>query len=139
VRYLLDTNVVSAVRRRDRLPPKVALWLAALPGAQSFISAISLLEIEVGICRLERSDPGQAAVLRRWKIKWVTEGFRGRVLAVDEAVAEACAALHIADPRPQLEALIAATAIVHEMTLVTRNVADFRGLPIDVLDLWAQA
>jgi hypothetical protein len=139
VRYLLDTNVVAAARRRDRLPPKIAQWLAALPGAQTFISAISLLEIEVGIRRLERSDPVQAAVLRRWKIKWVTEGFRGRVLPVDEAVAEACAALHVPDPRPQLDALIAATAIVHEMTLVTRNVADFRGLPIAVLDPWTEA
>ena len=108
-------------------------------GGLSFVSAISLLEIEVGIRRLERSDPVQSAVLRRWKIKWVTEGFRGRVLPVDEAVAEACATLHVPDPRPQLDALIAATAIVHEMTLVTRNVADFRGLPIAVVDPWAEA
>ena len=138
MRYLLDTNVISAMRRRDRLPPHVAERLAELPSVDSYISAISFLEIEVGIRRLERSDPVQAAGLRRWKIEWVTEGFRGRVLPVDEAVAKACAALHVPDPRPQLDALIAATAIVHEMTLVTRNVADFSGLSIAILDPWTQ-
>ncbi len=91
----------------------------------------------MGIRRLERSDPVQGGRLRRWKIQWVNEAFRGRVLPVDEAVAEACAALHVPDPKPQLDALIAATAIVHEMTLVTRNVADFRSIPVAIFDPWS--
>ncbi len=137
--YLLDTNVVSEARRSQRLPDRVLRRLAELPGSQCFLSAISLFEIEVGIRRVERSDPPQGAILRRWKLHTVTEAFRGRVLPVDEAVAEIAATLHIPNPRPQLDSFIAATAIVHGMTLVTRNVADFESVAVALLNPWGAA
>lgn len=137
MRYLLDANIVSAGRRSDRLPRPVARWLADLPRSNAYVCVISLLEIEVGIRRLERSDPVQGERLRRWKIQSVNEAFRDRILPVDEAVAEVCAALHVPDPKPHLDALIAATAIVHEMTLVTRNVVDFRSMPVAIFNPWS--
>jgi predicted nucleic acid-binding protein len=134
--YLFDTNVVSAARRRERLPRAVADWLSRIPQSRVYISVISLLEIEVGIRRLERSDPAQGAVLRRWKSTVVAEGFRGRTLPVDAAVAETAGALHVPDPKPQLDALIAATAIVHRLTVVTRNAADFEPMGVAIVDPW---
>ena len=86
--------------------------------------------------RLERRDPRQGAVLRRWKSGPLAT-FRGRVLPIDEAVAECCAALQVPDPRPLVNSLIAATAIVHRLTLITRNIADFRAMPVAVVDHWS--
>jgi len=102
-----------------------------------FLSAATLLEIEVGVRRLERRDPRQGAVLRRWKSERLAKAFRGRVLPIDETVAECCAALQVPDPRPLVDTLIAATAIVHKLTLMTRNVADFRAMPVAVVDPWS--
>jgi predicted nucleic acid-binding protein len=136
VNYLFDTNVVSAARRPERLPRHVARWLAQVPQSRTFISVVSLLEIEVGVRRLERTDPAQGAVLRRWKSMAVAEAFRGRTLPVDEAIAEACAGLHVPDPKPHLDALIAATAIIHRLIVVTGNVADFEPMGVAVVDPW---
>ena len=137
--YLFDADVVSAARRPERLPLQVATWLASVPQSQVFLSVVSLLEIEVGVRRLERSDPAQGAVLRRWKTDVVAKAFRGRMLPIDEAVADACAALHVPDPRRQLDALIAATAIVHGLTVITRNFADFAPMGVSTLDPWRQS
>ena len=134
--YLLDTNVVSDMRRRERLPKAVADWFHALKMDAMYLSVATLLELETGIRRLERRDPRQGAVLRRWKSQFVTPTFRGRVLPFDESVADCYAAMQVPDPRPLLDAIIAATAIVHNLTLVTRNVADFLGMPVAVVNPW---
>jgi toxin FitB len=137
VTYLLDTNVVSVLRRKGRVEPRVADWFSRAPASELFISVVSVLEIEIGVLRLERKDPEQGALLRRWKNEWVGPAFEGRVLLVDEAVSDACAHLHVPDPRPVLNSLIAATAIVRRLTLVTRNERDFAGMPVAVINPWS--
>jgi predicted nucleic acid-binding protein len=136
MRYLLDTNVVSETRRPARLPKSVANWFKVADTDAMFVSVATLLEIEIGIRRLERRDPRQGAILRRWKTELLTPTFRGRVLGVDEDIADCCAAMHVPDPRPLLDSIIAATAIVHNMVLVTRNVADFAHMPVRAFDPW---
>ena len=137
--FLFDTSVISAQRRADRLPSHVSDWLAGVAATDVYISAITLQEIETGVLRMERTDPAQGARLRRWKDDMVSGALSGRILPVDETVAECCAALHVPDPRPALDALIGATAIVHRMTLVTRNVADFEAMPVKIFNPWTLA
>ena len=137
--FLLDTNVVSETRRPARLPKPVMAWFAAADAGAMFLSVATLLEIEVGIRRLERRDPSQGAILRRWKGQSLAPAFRGRVLPVDEDVADCCAAMQVPDPRPLLDSIIAATAIVHKLVLVTRNVSDFARLPVAVVNPWEGA
>jgi toxin FitB len=137
VSYLLDTNVVSALRRRDRAEKRVLDWFRAVAGSEFFISVLTMMEIEIGLKRLERRDRPQAAVIHRWKEQLLKSQFRGRFLDVDLEIAERCAALHIPDPQPEIDALIAATAIVKRLTLVTRNERDFANMPVAVINPWA--
>jgi len=137
VTYLLDTNVISALRRREKLELRVAAWFSEVRAAELSISIVTLLEIEIGVLRMERKDPEQGAMLRRWKNEWVVPAFAGRVWPVDAAVSDVCSRLHVPDPRPVLDSLIAATEIAHGKTLVTRNVADFRSLPVAVVNPWS--
>lgn len=134
--YLLDTSVLSELRRPQRTEPRVLAWATAHPVAGCFISAISVLELELGALRVARRDPGQGKVLKAWIHDQVLPQFNGRILAVDLAVALGCARLHVPDPRPERDALIAATALVHGMTLVTRNVPDFAGTGALTLNPW---
>ncbi|EYD75328.1 Plasmid stability-like protein [Rubellimicrobium mesophilum DSM 19309] len=101
-----------------------------------FLSVISLQELEIGVLLKERSDPAQGAVLRRWLEDQVIPAFAARMLPVDTAVALRSAALHVPDPRPVRDGLIAATALVHGLRVVTRNIADFQPMGVDVLDPW---
>jgi toxin FitB len=136
--YLLDTDVVSELRkvRAGKAHPKVAVWNESVTPSETFLSVISILELERGILGLERRDAVQGCVLRRWMNEHVLPAFTGRVLAIDTAVAQRCAKLHVPDPKPERDALIAATALVHHMTVVTRNVDDFQSMGVDVLNPW---
>ncbi len=134
--FLLDTNVMSELRRRDRTDPKVAAWSDSIHPADLFLSAITILEIEAGTLLIERRDPAQGAILRTWIEDRVLPAFEGRILPVDTEVARRCAWLHVPNPRAERDALIAATAMVHRLTLATRNVADFQPMGIMPLNPW---
>ena len=134
--FLLDTNVISELRRHDRANPRVLDWARAVDPAELFISAVTVLEIELGVLLAERRDPRQGAVLRNWFDNYLLSAFGGRVLPIDVRVARQTAYLHVPDPRPERDALIAATAIVQQMTLVTRDVIDFARMGVKVLSPW---
>lgn len=135
---LLDTNVLSEIRkiRNGRADPAVAAWSAGQAEADLFLSAISVMEIEKGVLRLARRDPHQAALLRHWLDHTILPSFAGRILPFDAEVARACAALHVPISRPELDAMIAATALVHGLVVATRNTADFEGLGVRLVDPW---
>lgn len=136
MRFLVDTNIVSELRKRDRAHPALARWAAATPAEDIATSVLVLAEIRRGIELKRRSDPDQARSLDRWFTQMRTR-LGDRVLPVDEPVAEAWALLGIPNPMPLIDGLLAATAKVHGLTLVTRNVAEFAGPGISVLDPFA--
>jgi toxin FitB len=134
--FLLDTNVISELRRPDKANPNVVKWANGIPAVQFFISAISLLEIERGALLTSRRDEAQGKIHRAWIDDHIIGRFESRILAVDSTVALRCARLHIPDPRSERDALIAATALVHSMTVVTRNVGDFAETGVDIHNPW---
>lgn len=137
--FILDTNVVSELRkaRTGRANPGVSAWASALPAVHLYLSVISLHELEHGVLLAERADPEKGEVLRTWLDGSVIPAFTRRVLPVDDEVAVRAAALHIPDPASFRDALIGATALVHGMTVVTRNVADFQRFEsLHVLNPW---
>lgn len=134
--YILDTNVISELRKARRTHPKVKKWAQPLPSADLYISVISLLELEIGILLVDRRDKGQGAILREWMDGHVLPTFSDRILAIDTAVAQRCATLHVPNPRSDRDALIAATALVHGLTVATRNVADFERTGVGVVNPW---
>lgn len=134
--YILDTNVVSELRKGSRAEGRVVEWVNALPTGALFISAITVLELEQGILAMERRDPHQGARLREWFENQVLPTFAYRTLAVDATVARCCARLHVPDPRSERDALIAATALVHRMTVVTRNEKDFVQTGVQLFNPW---
>jgi toxin FitB len=134
--FLLDTNVISELRRLDKADRNVIAWAGTVPAASFFLSAISILEIELGVLLIARKDAAQGAVLRAWVDDQILPRFDGRILAVDTAVARRCARLHVPDRRAERDALIAATAMVHGLTVVTRNVADFELVGVALLNPW---
>jgi predicted nucleic acid-binding protein len=136
VSWLLDTNVVSELRRPASANPALSEWEIQQSPSRLFVSAITIMEIEIGVCRKEHTDPRQGTLLRRWLDGNVLPAFEGRTLPVDSTVAVRAGALHSPDPKPYADALIAATAMVHGLTVVTRNVRDFAPLGVPVLDLW---
>ena len=136
--FLLDTDVVSELRKAKagRADPSVAAWATRVPAGSLFVSVITILELETGILLVERRDPPQGALLRSWLNGHVLPAFRDRVLSIDISVAQRCARLHVPDPRAERDALIAATALVHGMTVVTRNVSDFGPTGVATLNPW---
>jgi toxin FitB len=136
--YLLDTNVVSEIRkaRAGKADPNVVAWAARVAVGDLFVSVISIQEIEIGVLLAERRDPRQGQLLREWLDLRVLNAFADRILPVDVAVARRSARLHVPATRPVRDALIAATALVHDMTVVTRNVVDFDGTDAQVLNPW---
>ena len=136
--YILDTNAISELRkiRLGKADPHVAAWFANVDAAGLFVSAITIMELELGVLLMERKDARQGAVLRAWLDQHVLPEFSARMLPVDMAVASRCARLHVPDKRNDRDALIAATALVHGMTVVTRNVADFASTGVGVVNPW---
>ena len=138
--YLLDTNLVSELRkvRSGKADPGVAAWADGVDASSLFLSSITLHELELGVLLAERRDPTQGALLRHWLQQAVVPAFAGRILAVDAAVARRSAALHVPDPKPFRDGLIAATALVHSLVVVTRNLADFEAAGVPLLNPWQQ-
>lgn len=134
--FLLDTNVVSEFRRPRRTNPKVAAWADSVPAGEMFLSSITILELETGVLLLGRRDPSQARLIQQWIEDRVLTAFADRILAVDTAVARRCAHLHVPDPRPYRDSLIAATALVHGLIVATRNRVDFEPMAVPVLNPW---
>lgn len=136
--FILDTNVVSELRKAKagKADANVVAWAAGQDPSALFLSAITLLELEMGIRQAERRDGAQGAVLRAWMTDRVLPAFEGRILPVDGPVALCCAALHVPDPRSDRDALIAATGIVHAMPIITRNVADFAPTGVQIINPW---
>lgn len=137
--FLLDTNAISELRRPARANHGLLAWAGGVPLADLFISAITLFEIELGAGQVGRRDTAQGAVLRNWIDTQVMPAFKSRILPVDAEVAQRCATLHVPDPRPQGDSLIAATALVHRLTVVTRNVRDFEPMGVPLLNPWSSS
>ena len=136
--YVLDTNVLSELRkiRLGKADRNVAAWTERVDAADLFVSAITIMELELGVLSIERKDAHQGAMLRSWLERHVLPEFSGRTLPIDTAVAQRCARLHVPDKRGERDALIAATALVHGMTVATRNVADFKPTGVAIVDPW---
>ncbi|MDN7547064.1 type II toxin-antitoxin system VapC family toxin [Burkholderia cenocepacia] len=136
--FVLDTNVVSELRkvRAGKADRNMAAWCSTVDAPVLFVSAITIMELETGVLQVGRRDAEQGALLRAWLDGHVLPEFAGRVLPVDTAVAQRCARLHVPDRRYERDALIAASAIVHGMTVVTRNVADFVETGVAILNPW---
>lgn len=135
--YLVDTNVWSELRNPKRVDPNVRAWAEGTDPVTLYLSVVTILELERGVRLIERRDPMQGARLRRWLEDRVLNPFEGQVLPIDSAIARRCAALHVPDPRPERDALIAATALTRGLTVVTRNVADFEPMGVELLNPWA--
>jgi predicted nucleic acid-binding protein len=136
--FLLDTNIISELRRPEKANRYVLAWAGSVPAASFFLSAISILEIEIGTLQLARKDPARGMLLRTWIDEQILPLFEGRILPIDTDVAQRCARLHVPDRRPERDALIAATAMVHGLTVVTRNSEDFESAGVTLLNPWIQ-
>ena len=136
--FLVDTNVVSELRRVriGKADARVAEWADSVDPVDLYLSAITVHELEIGVLLAERKDPPQGRTLRAWLNDHVLPAFDGRILPIDAAIAQRSAQLSVPNPRPLQDGLIAATALVHGMTVVTRNVADFAPTGVRLLNPW---
>jgi toxin FitB len=136
--FVLDTNVVSELRkvRLGKADKQVTAWAESVDAAELFVSAITIMELELGVLSIERRDATQGALLRSWLDQQVLPEFAERTLPIDSAVALRCARLHVPDKRNERDALIAATALVHGMTVVTRNATDFTSTGVTLFNPW---
>ncbi|AYG70663.1 type II toxin-antitoxin system VapC family toxin [Rhizobium sp. CCGE531] len=135
---LLDTNVVSELRKvaTGKADPNVAVWNETVDPAETFISSVVLHELEVGVRLVEHNDAVAGKVMRNWLENNVHTAFSGRILPLDEAAAVQAAQWHVPNPKPINDAYIAATAFTRRMTLVTRNVKDFEGMGVALVNPW---
>jgi toxin FitB len=134
--FVLDTNLVSEQRQPKKANPRVLAWASAQPIAAQFISVITLLELELGVLQKERRDPARGAALRSWLEGSVLPQFAGRIRPLDHRVALRCAQRHVPDRQAERDAIIAATAMVHDMTVVTRNASDFQASGVKLFNPW---
>lgn len=136
--FLLDTNVISELRKAKskKANKNVVSWAKTISPPRLFISVITILELEKGILLVEQRDSTQGAVLRSWLNTHVIPTFSDRILDVDIAVAQRCARLHVPNPKSDRDAIIATTALVHGMTIVTRNVNDFKHTEVEIFNPW---
>lgn len=136
--FILDTNLVSELRKvgAGKADARVSAWIRPIDAADLYLSAITVMELELGALLLERKDARQGAIIRRWLDKQVLPTFDGRVLPVDAVVAQRCAKLHVPNPTPGRDALIAATGLVHGMVVATRNTADFERTGVRLFNPW---
>ncbi|CDZ49856.1 type II toxin-antitoxin system VapC family toxin [Neorhizobium galegae] len=136
---LLDTNVVSELRKvaTGRADSSVVAWNETVDPAETFISSVVLHELEIGVRLVEHKDAAAGKVLRNWLEKTVLTAFSGRILPLDEAAAVKAAQWHVPHPKPINDAYIAATAFTRHMTLVTRNIKDFEGMGVALVNPWA--
>jgi toxin FitB len=139
--YLLDTNVVSELRKAKagKANRHVTAWAASVPAGSLYLSVITVLELEMGVLQIEHRDRVQGSLIRAWLDNHVMPAFEGRIIAVDVQVALRCAGLHVPNRLSERDALIAATALVHGMTVVTRNLIDFAAAKVAVIDPWEGA
>lgn len=137
--FLLDTNVISELRkaRAGKADRNVAAWVRTIPVGSLFLSVIVIQELEIGTLLAERRDPAKGAILRAWLDNHVLPTFSERILSIDAVVARRSAALHVPNPRPIRDGLIAATALTHGMTVATRNVADFESTGVPLVNPWS--
>lgn len=138
--YLLDTNIISESRKLGtaKVDPHAANWFAVVDVETTFVSAMTIFELERGVKQMERRDTVQGAVLRRWFDDQIMTSYEHRTLPLSRDVALICAGLHIPDPKSERDAWIAATAINAELTLVSRNVGDFANMDVSLINPFQQ-
>ena len=138
MKYLLDTNVVSELRKvkSGRADAGVISWSRSVIDSDLYLSVLVVEELEMGTQLLERRNPEQGRILREWLEIYTLPAFADRIVNVDARVARQCATLMVPNPRPLADALIAATALVHNMTVVTRNTDDFKGMGVNLFNPW---
>jgi len=134
--FLLDTNVISELRKAAKANYRIKAWAEQADMQFMHISVVSILEIRLGILSIQRKDTAQADILDSWLSRQVIPAFAGRIVPVDIDVALRCAELHVPDPRSDRDALIAATALVHGLTVVTRDTKDFQPTGVKTLNPW---
>ena len=133
--FLLDTNVVSELRKKSNADSSVVGWSLSQPASMLFLSVIIVRELEYGVLLAARKDAQKAGVLKNW-LERILERFDGRTIAIDTEIARRCAALHVPDPKSERDSWIAATALVHNLTVVTRNTRDFEGTGVKLFNPW---
>ena len=138
--YLLDTNVVSELRKAGTslVDRNLEKWANATESGHFYVSSITMLELEIGVQRLERKDKKQGKALRFWLTDKVMPSFEGRVLSFDTEAALYCAQLHVPNPRSDRDSYIASIGYVHDMTVATRNTKDFEGMGVRLVDPWSK-
>lgn len=134
--YLIDTNVWSELRNPSRSDAYVRAWAQSVREADLYLSVVTVFELERGVRLMEWRDARQGARLRTWLEQHVLAPFQQRILPIDAGIARRCASFHVPDPKPERDALLAATAVTHGLTVVTRNTADFERMGVALLNPW---